>query len=68
MNLYDVLEVSQEASQEMIKDAYRTLAKKYHLDLYTESDKSKAEEKMKEINYAFEILGDPIKRRKYDES
>jgi len=68
MNLYDVLEVSQEASQEMIKDAYRTLAKKYHPDLYTGSDKSKAEEKMKEINYAFDILGDPIKRRKYDES
>lgn len=68
MDLYDVLEVSHRASEEVIKNAYKALAKKYHPDLFTGRDKTEAEEKMKEINHAFEILIDPKKRQKYDES
>ncbi len=68
MNLYDILEVSPKASEEVIRNAYKALAKKYHPDVLIGSDKSEAEAKMKRINNAFEVLGDPSKREKYDES
>lgn len=60
---YKVLGVEKEATQAEIKKAYRQLAKKYHPDLNKDS---KAEEKFKEINEAFEVLGDEDKRKKYD--
>ncbi len=62
---YDVLGVARGASDEEIKKAFRKLALKYHPD--KAKDKTKAEEKFKEINEANEVLSDPEKRRKYDQ-
>jgi curved DNA-binding protein len=61
---YAQLGVPRTASEDEIKKAFRKLARKHHPD--TASDKTKAEEKFKEINEAYEVLGDPQKRRKYD--
>lgn len=66
-NLYEILEVSPNASKEVIDKAYKTLAKKYHPDLQTGDDKKIAEEKMKKINDAYSILSDSEKRAEYDE-
>ena len=65
-NLYDILEVSEKASDEIIEKAYRVLAKKYHPDLQTSENRIDAEEKMKKINKAYEILSDKNKREVYD--
>ena len=65
-NYYDILEVSKNASPEIIEKAYKTLVKKYHPDLQKEEDKNKYEEKIKKINEAYDILSDPEKRKKYD--
>ena len=64
--LYDILEVSEKASKEVIEKAYKVLAKKYHPDLQTDENKSEAENKMKEINEAYNILSDDAAREKYD--
>lgn len=64
--LYEILEVSENASQEIIEKAYKVLAKKYHPDLQAEENKQEAEKHMKEINEAYEILGDEVKRKEYD--
>lgn len=64
--LYEVLEVSENASKEIIEKAYKVLAKKYHPDLQTEGDKQEAEKKMKQINEAYEVLSDDTKRKDYD--
>jgi curved DNA-binding protein len=64
---YEVLGVSRDATEKMIKDAYRKLARQYHPDLQqTVAKKKAAEEKFKEINEAYEVLGDPDKRKKYN--
>src|SRR6266545_7808824 len=64
---YEVLGVSRDATEKMIKDAYRKLARQYHPDLQQTAAKKKvAEEKFKEINEAYEVLGDPDKRKKYN--
>lgn len=63
-SLYDTLDVSQDASAEEIKKAYRRLARKYHPDVNKDPG---AEEKFKEINAAYEILSDEQKRRQYDQ-
>ncbi len=60
---YEILDVDKDASPADIKKAYRKLAKKYHPDI---NKGSKSEEKFKEINEAFEVLGDEEKRKKYD--
>ena len=65
-NYYELLEVSEKASPEIIKKAYTTLVKKYHPDLQPDNKKKEAEEKIKEINEAYEILSDNIKRKNYD--
>ena len=65
--LYEILEVSETASKEIIEKAYKVLAKKYHPDLQKQENKEKAEQKMKQINDAYEILSDDLKRKKYDE-
>jgi len=62
---YTTLGVSKTASEKEIKQAYRKLARKHHPDV-NPGDKS-AEAKFKEINEAYEVLGDQDKRRKYDE-
>lgn len=65
-NLYEILEVSEKASKEVIDKAYHVLVKKYHPDLQQGEEKQKAEEKMKQINEAYEILSNEEKRREYD--
>ncbi len=64
--LYEILEVSENASAEVIEKAYKVLVKKYHPDLQVEEEKKSAEKKMKQINEAYEILGDETKRKEYD--
>ncbi len=64
--LYEILEVSENASQEIIERAYKTLAKRYHPDLQENKDKKKAEEMMKKINQAYDVLGDRVRREEYD--
>ena len=63
---YQVLGVKEDASQEDIKKAFRNLARKYHPDQSHETDKPANEEKFKEIAEAYEVIGDPDKRKKYD--
>ena len=62
---YSSLGVAKTASQKEIKAAYRKLARKYHPDV-NQGDKA-SEARFKEINEANEVLGDPDKRKKYDE-
>src|ERR1700704_1653257 len=64
-NYYASLGVAKTASQKEIKAAYRKLARKHHPDV-NQNDKG-AEGRFKEINEAYEVLGDPEKRKKYDE-
>ena len=61
---YEVLGVQKGASEDEIKKAYRSLAKKYHPDM-NPGDKS-AEVKFKEVNEAYAVLSDSDKRSKYD--
>lgn len=63
-DLYTTLGVSKTATQDEIKKAYRNLAFKYHPDRNQGS--KEAEEKLKEINAAYSVLGDPAQRRQYD--
>lgn len=63
-DFYRILGVDEDVSSDDIKLAYRKLAKQYHPDLNKDS---KAEGRMKEINSAYEVLGDKGKRREYDE-
>ena len=62
-SLYETLNVSENATQAEIKKAYRSLAKKYHPDMNKDAD---AEDKFKEINAAYEVLGDEKKKAQYD--
>ena len=63
-NYYEILEVDKNASEEVIEKAYKTLAKKYHPDLQNNSN---CQDKMRQINEAYEILSNDFKRREYDE-
>ena len=64
---YDVLEVERNASDDVIKKAFRKLARQHHPDLHSEPDKKKvAEEKFKEAGEAYEVLSDGDRRKKYD--
>jgi curved DNA-binding protein CbpA len=62
MDLYKILGVDENASQEEIKSSYRELVKKFHPDHNPYVD----EEKLKEINYAYEVLGNFAKRKLYE--
>ncbi len=64
-DFYSVLGVGSNASQDEIKKAYRKLAKKYHPD--ANANDAKAGERFKEISEANNVLGDPGKRKQYDE-
>ena len=65
-DLYEILGVNKNATDDELKKAYNKLARKYHPDLHPD-DKKGAEEKMKEINAAYAILKDPEKRARYDQ-
>lgn len=68
-NYYEILEVNKNASAEIIDKAHKTLVKKYHPDLQkTAETKTNSEAKIKEINEAYEVLGNPEKRAEYDVS
>ncbi len=62
---YSALGVTKTSTDKEIKAAYRKLARKHHPDV--NPNDAAAEAKFKEINEAFEVLGDPDKRKKYDE-
>lgn len=62
---YETLGVPRSATPEDIKQAFRKLARLYHPDVA--KDKSAGEARFKEINEAYEVLGDPAKRSRYDE-
>ena len=67
-NYYEILEISENASQEIVEKAYKTLAMKYHPDLHGNSTcDENYEEKLKLINEAYEVLKDKEKRAEYDE-
>lgn len=67
MNYYEILEVSQIASQEVISAAYKSLAKQYHPDM-GKYPKQVCEEKMRELNLAYDTLSNKVKRDLYDKS
>ena len=63
-NPYEILGVSKGASNEEIQKAFRHMAKKSHPDLFP-GDK-KAEDRFKDLNSAYDIIGDPAKRTRFD--
>lgn len=62
---YKILGVDKNATQKEIKSAYRKLAREYHPDV--NPDDPTAQERFKDINEAYQVLGDPEKRKKYDQ-
>src|SRR5687768_16639969 len=65
VDYYSILGLDKNASQDDVKKAYRKLARKYHPDL--NPNDSAANKKFQQINEANEVLGDPEKRKKYDQ-
>ena len=63
-NYYEVLGVSKDADENVIKKAYRKLAMKYHPDK-NKNDKENAERSFKKVGEAYEVLYDDTKRRRY---
>lgn len=69
-DLYAILELSKGASDSDIKRSYKKLAMKYHPDRQagkSDTEKKEAEEKFKEISWAYSILSDPEKKQRYDQ-
>ncbi|MBK7453379.1 MAG: DnaJ domain-containing protein [Anaerolineales bacterium] len=64
---YEIFEIASDAPQDAIKEQYRFLVHAWHPDKFQNpAQKLKAEDKIKEINAAYVILGDPAKRTEYD--
>ena len=63
---YEILEVNKKASKEIIQKVFKIQIKKYHPDVAKEENKKAAEEKVKELNEAYEVLSNDDKRNVYD--
>jgi hypothetical protein len=63
INLYEVLQVSSQASPEVIQAAYRVLARSYHPDVNASPNAARL---MRQLNAAYGVLGDPERRARYD--
>jgi len=66
LTYYEILNIKKNATDKEIKNAYRTLAKKYHPDIY-KGDKKVAEDKIKQINEAYDVLSNKKLKKEYDE-
>lgn len=66
-NYYEILEVNEKASEDTIKKVFKMHVKTYHPDTAPEDKKALYEEKIKELNEAYEVLSDEYKRKLYDE-
>ena len=65
-NYYEILEVNEHASQDIIEKAYKILIKKQHPDLYVGEEKRLAEQKVRELNEAYQVLSDDFLKSQYD--
>jgi curved DNA-binding protein CbpA len=63
---YKILQVHPEASLDVMNNAYRTLVRQYHPDLYHTHRKEPMNDKMREINEAYQVLSNPSTRAEYD--
>jgi len=66
-DFYDILGVKKTVDAKELKKAYRRLARQYHPDLHPGEKKTEMEKKFKELNEAYEVLGDEENRKKYDQ-
>mmetsp|Transcript_27638 Transcript_27638/g.90025 ORF Transcript_27638/g.90025 Transcript_27638/m.90025 type:complete len:161 (-) Transcript_27638:1494-1976(-) len=66
MEYYSILGVAKNATQQEVKKAYLQAAQKFHPDVAPEDQRKTAEVRFKEVNAAYEVLGDPLKRKEYD--
>ena len=66
-NYYEILEISPNASDEVIEKAYKALAKRYHPDSWPADQKKFAESRFKEITEAYTVLSNEFERKHYDE-
>jgi DnaJ-class molecular chaperone len=66
VTLYEVLEISPRASNDVVKAAYRCLAQCHHPDKHADSENGYANDKQVLINNAYSVLSDPLLRRNYD--
>ena len=67
-NYYEILEVNNKASLDIIKKVFKLQIKKYHPDVVKEEEKEMAENKVKELNEAYDVLSDEAKRAEYDKA
>lgn len=67
MNLYETLGLSVAADAVVIKAAYRALSQRYHPDKCPPTERDSAHRRMAEINTAFQVLGDPASKSRYDD-
>ena len=63
-NYYEMLRIPKNANDKQVRDAFRKLARKYHPDLNPNDEKT--EKRFKQVNEAYEVLSNPINRKKYD--
>ncbi len=64
---YKILQIHPEASLEVMNNAYRTLVKQHHPDVYHSQRKNRMTEKMQEINEAYQVLSNQSTRAHYDQ-